>query len=96
MLALSRVIAEGARRRDESRGAHYKPAFPRRNDAEYLRTTLARYKGEGEVEFIRDFDYSCAGQTVHVTDWVDTTLVAPRERKYEQAGAASAAATGKK
>ncbi len=96
MLALSRVIAEGARRRDESRGAHYKPAFPRRNDAEYLRTTLARYKGEGEVEFIREFDYSCAGKPNHVTDSVDTSLVAPRERKYEQAGAASAAATGKK
>jgi succinate dehydrogenase / fumarate reductase flavoprotein subunit len=30
-----------------------------------------------------------------VTDQVDTSLVAPRERKYEQAGAASAAATGK-
>ena len=96
MLALSRVIAEGAKRRDESRGAHYKPSFPRRNDAEWLRTTLAKYKGEGEVEFIRAFDYSCAGQPVHVTDAVDTSLVAPRERKYEQAGAASATATGKK
>lgn len=96
MLALSRVIAEGARRRDESRGAHYKPAFPRRNDAEWLRTTLAKHDGPGKVRFIREFDYSCAGQPVHVTDAVDTSLVAPRERKYEQAGAASAAATGKK
>lgn len=96
MLALSRVIAEGAKRRDESRGAHYKPAFTRRNDADYLRTTLARHRGVGEVEFIREFDYSCAGQPVHVTDAVDTSLVTPRERKYEQAGAASAAATGKK
>jgi succinate dehydrogenase / fumarate reductase, flavoprotein subunit len=96
MLALSRVIAEGAKRRDESRGAHYKPAFPRRNDAEWLHTTLAKYKGEGEVEFIREFDYSCSGQAVHVTDAVDTSLVTPRERKYEQAGAASATATGKK
>jgi succinate dehydrogenase / fumarate reductase flavoprotein subunit len=96
MLALSRVIAEGAKRRDESRGAHYKPAFPRRNDAEGLRTTLAKYESVGEVKFIREFDYSCAGQSVHVTDAVDTSLVAPRERKYEQAGAASAAATGKK
>jgi len=96
MLALSRVIAEGAKRRDESRGAHYKPAFPRRNDAEWLHTTLAKYEGVGEVKFIREFDYSCAGQPVHVTDAVDTSLVTPRERKYEQAGAASAAATGKK
>lgn len=96
MVVLSRVIAEGAKRRDESRGAHYKPAFPRRNDAEWLHSTLARHRGEGQVEFIREFDYACAGQPVHVTDAVDTSLVTPRERKYEQAGAASAAATGKK
>ena len=94
MLALARVIAEGAKNRDESRGAHFKPAFPRRNDADWMRTTLATYGGEGSVKFIRQFDYSCAGQPVHVTDAVDTTLVTPRERKYEQAGAASAIATG--
>jgi succinate dehydrogenase/fumarate reductase flavoprotein subunit len=32
MLELARVIAQGARLRDESRGAHYKPDFPDRND----------------------------------------------------------------
>jgi succinate dehydrogenase / fumarate reductase flavoprotein subunit len=95
MLVLARVIAEGARRRDESRGAHYKPDFPQRNDAAWLRTTLARHAGRGSVEFIREFDTSCAGQGVHATDAVDTSLVAPRERRYEQAGAASAQATGK-
>jgi succinate dehydrogenase / fumarate reductase, flavoprotein subunit len=92
MLALSRAIAEGARRRDESRGAHYKPEFPKRDDSGWLRTTLARYRGAGEAtEFVRSFDYVCAGQTVHVTDAVDVSLVAPRERKYEAAGAASGA-----
>jgi len=95
MLVLARVIAEGARRRDESRGAHYKPEFPQRNDAEWQRTTLAQHAGKGEVSFIREFDYSCAGQRVHVTDAVDTSLVAPRERRYEQAGAASAQSKGK-
>ncbi|KYF89028.1 succinate dehydrogenase [Sorangium cellulosum] len=98
MLVLARVIAEGARRRDESRGAHYKPEFPVRNDAEWQRTTLARHEEKGSVRFIREFDYACAGRSVHVTDAVDTSLVAPRERKYDQAGAASAAsaqATGK-
>lgn len=84
MVVLARVIAEGARRRDESRGAHYKPASPRRDDAAWLRTTLARHGGPGTVQLIRGFDYSCAGQTVHVTDAVDTSLVAPRERRYEQ------------
>ncbi|MEJ7733466.1 MAG: succinate dehydrogenase flavoprotein subunit [Polyangiaceae bacterium] len=95
MLVLARVIAQGARNRDESRGAHYKPAFPKRNDADWQRSTLAKHEQKGAVKFIREFDYTCAGQPVHVTDAVDTSLVAPRERKYEQAGAASAAATGK-
>jgi succinate dehydrogenase / fumarate reductase flavoprotein subunit len=95
MLVLARVIAQGARNRDESRGAHYKPAFPKRNDADWLRTTLALHDGKGSVKYIRGFDYTLAGQPIHITDEVDTSLVAPRERKYEQAGAASAAATGK-
>jgi succinate dehydrogenase flavoprotein subunit len=95
MLALARVIAQGARNRDESRGAHYKPNFPKRDDPNWLRTTLARYKQGGGVEYVRSFDYECAGQTVHVTDEVDVSLVKPRERKYEQAGAASAVAKEK-
>lgn len=89
MIALARVIAKGARNRSESRGAHFKPDHDKRDDANWLRTTLARHAGDGEVEFIRSFDYACAGQTVHVTDEVDVSLVKPRERKYEQAGAAS-------
>lgn len=92
MLVLARVIATGAKNRDESRGAHYKPKFDKRNDAEWLRTTLAKHEQKGEVKFIREFDYATGG---HITDAVDTSLVTPRERKYEQAGAASAAATGK-
>jgi succinate dehydrogenase / fumarate reductase, flavoprotein subunit len=94
MLVIARVIAEGAKARDESRGAHFKPAFPTRDDERFLRTTLARFGGGGaggSVEFIRGFDYTCAGESVHVTDEVDISLVKPRERKYEQAGAASAA-----
>ena len=94
MLSLARVIAEGAKNRDESRGAHYKPAFPKRDDANFHRTTLARHKTFGQAEFIRSFDYVNAGKSVHVTDEVDVSLVAPRERKYEQAGAASAASKG--
>src|SRR5579871_5420037 len=95
MLILARVIAQGARNRDESRGAHYKPDFPKRDDAEWLRTTIALHGGAGSVNFVRELDYKIGGKTIHVTDAVDTSLVAPRERKYEQAGAASAAATGK-
>jgi succinate dehydrogenase / fumarate reductase flavoprotein subunit len=41
MLELSRVVVQGAILRDESRGAHYKPDFPERNDEKFLRTTKA-------------------------------------------------------
>jgi succinate dehydrogenase / fumarate reductase flavoprotein subunit len=95
MLVMARAICRGAFLRNESRGAHYKPEFPARNDAAWMRTTLARHEEKGAVRFVREFDYACAGQSIHVTDAVDTSLVTPRERKYEQAGAASAAATGK-
>jgi len=98
MLVLARVIAEGALARDESRGAHYKPAFKQRDDERWLRTTLALYeRGEGarsSVKFVRQLDATIAGKSVTITDAVDTTLVTPRARKYETAGAASAAATG--
>src|SRR6266850_2038061 len=43
MLELARVITLGAARRDESRGAHYKPAFPQRDDKNWLKTTRARW-----------------------------------------------------
>ena len=37
MLQLSRVVTLGAYNRNESRGAHYKPDFPDRNDEEFLK-----------------------------------------------------------
>ena len=105
MVVLARVIAQGARNRDESRGAHFKPEFPQRDDANWLRTTLAFHQAEGvgngngsathsTVKYVREFDYAMAGKPIHVTDAVDISLVKPRVRKYETAGAASAAATG--
>jgi len=94
MIVLARVIARGALARNESRGAHFKPEFPERNDAEFQRTTLALHRAGGEktnsqVEYVRELDYECAGQPVHVTDAVDVSLVKPRPRKYDTAGAAS-------
>ena len=44
MLQLSRVIAQGAALRDESRGAHYKPDFPDRDDKNFLKTTKAYFR----------------------------------------------------
>ena len=43
MLELSRTVVLGALLRDESRGAHYKPEFPDRNDERFLKTTKASF-----------------------------------------------------
>jgi succinate dehydrogenase / fumarate reductase flavoprotein subunit len=93
MLVLARVIAQGARNRDESRGAHFKPDFKARDDQNFLRTTMALYEegagGKSVVKYVRGLDYNLLGKTVRVTDDVDISLVKPRARKYETAGAAS-------
>ena len=47
MLELAHVITAGALARNESRGAHYKPEFPERDDANWLKTTLAAYTPDG-------------------------------------------------
>jgi len=67
MLELARVITLGALRRDESRGAHYKPDFPERNDPQWLKTTKATWSPGGPV-----FSY----------DPVDSSLLKPELRKY--------------
>jgi fumarate reductase flavoprotein subunit len=41
MLKLALCVAYGALQRTESRGAHFREDFPRRNDAEWLKRTLA-------------------------------------------------------
>ena len=67
MLELARVITLGALNRNESRGAHYKPDFPDRDDENWLKTTIAEYSGEGPV-----FSY----------EPVDIGLIPPRKRDY--------------
>jgi len=47
MLKLALTVAYGALVRTESRGAHFREDFPRRNDAEWLKRTLATWK-DGE------------------------------------------------
>jgi succinate dehydrogenase / fumarate reductase flavoprotein subunit len=92
MIVLARVIAQGARNRDESRGAHFKPEHPKRDDAAWLRSTLALHRPDGTksaVEFVRSFEYALHGKTIKITDDVDTSLVKPRARRYDTAGAAS-------
>ncbi len=67
MLILARVITLGAIPRNESRGAHYKPDFPERDDPNWLKTTRAKWVG-GEIKL----EY----------DPVDIALLPPRTRKY--------------
>ena len=72
MLQLSRVIAQGAALRDESRGAHYKPDFPDRDDKNWLKTTKAYFApdvDEPRFEF----------------EPVDISLIPPRARRYDMA-----------
>ena len=69
MLELARVITVGALNRNESRGAHYKPEFPDRDDENFLKTTIAEYSGEGPV-----FSF----------EPVDISLIKPRKRDYSK------------
>ena len=54
MLVLARVIAQGARNRDESRGAHFKPDFKRATTQNLLRTTMALYERRDERQERRE------------------------------------------
>ncbi len=69
MLQLARVITIGAYNRNESRGAHYKPEFPERNDEEFLKTTMAKFAG------------STVAPQFHYED-IDVSLIKPRKRDY--------------
>ncbi len=70
MLELARVVTLGALNRNESRGAHYKPDFPDRDDENFLKTTIAEYSGEGPT-----ISY----------EPVDISLIPPRKRDYSKA-----------
>ncbi|WP_152654785.1 succinate dehydrogenase flavoprotein subunit [Oceanobacillus sp. CFH 90083] len=69
MLQLARVITIGAYNRNESRGAHYKPEFPERNDEEWLKTTIAEYDAK-------------KNEPVFSYEEVDVSLIPPRKRDY--------------
>ncbi|MBM3194365.1 MAG: succinate dehydrogenase flavoprotein subunit, partial [Chlamydiae bacterium] len=58
MLEIALVIAKGALLRDESRGGHFKPEFPERDDAHFLKHTIASFEpSEDEPSIIfRDVD----------------------------------------
>jgi succinate dehydrogenase / fumarate reductase, flavoprotein subunit len=68
MIVLARVITLGALARNESRGAHYKPDFPERDDANWLKTTRAKW----------------VNNDIQLTyEPVDISLIKPRPRRYD-------------
>lgn len=67
MMELARVMTIGALLRNESRGAHYKPDFPDRDDEHFLKTTIAEYSPDGPQISYED---------------VDISLIQPRKRDY--------------
>lgn len=49
MLKVALCVAYGALLRSESRGAHFREDFPRRDDANWLKRTLASWSSEGDT-----------------------------------------------
>ncbi|MGA1267050.1 MAG: succinate dehydrogenase (quinone) flavoprotein subunit, partial [Phycisphaerales bacterium] len=69
MLLIADAIVEGSLARKESRGSHFRTDFPQRNDAEFLRTTVARFDP--------------VAHKVQISfEPVQTPLVQPRARTY--------------
>ena len=67
MLDLAEVVAFGAYAREESRGAHYRLDYPKRDDERWLKHTLAHFTPKGpKLDYI----------PVTITKWQ------PVERKY--------------
>jgi succinate dehydrogenase flavoprotein subunit len=67
LLDLAEIIVTGAMAREESRGAHSRRDFPKRDDVDWLKHTLAHYTPEGpRLDYI----------PVNITMWK------PVERKY--------------
>lgn len=71
MIHLAKIITKGALMRDESRGAHFKPAFPERDDEKFLKSTIATFNAETNNP---DITY----------EEVDVAEITPRKRDYSK------------
>lgn len=70
MIILARVICLAALNRNESRGAHYKPEFPERDDENFLKTTIS------------EFDPATNAPKISYIDF-DHSIIKPRPRRYD-------------
>jgi succinate dehydrogenase / fumarate reductase flavoprotein subunit len=68
MIALAEALAKGALERRESRGAHYRSDYTERDDANFMKTTVARCDANlrTSIEFVP----------------IDASLIAPTARTY--------------
>jgi succinate dehydrogenase / fumarate reductase flavoprotein subunit len=71
MLELALAMTKCALLRNESRGAHFKPEFPSRNDEQWLKTTIAQYSPEEPQVTYEE---------------VDIRHLQPQKRDYSDAG----------
>lgn len=69
MLDVAMVITKSALLRNESRGAHFKAEFPKRDDENWLKTTVAAYKADSDEP---EISYRP----------VDLRYIKPAERNY--------------
>jgi succinate dehydrogenase / fumarate reductase flavoprotein subunit len=69
MFELARVMVRGAIARKESRGVHLRPDYPERDDANWLKTSIAEWTPDGPR-----LSY----------EPVDVSLVTPRPRQYKK------------
>ncbi|MFO7173653.1 MAG: succinate dehydrogenase flavoprotein subunit [Bacillota bacterium] len=74
MLDMAEAITLGALLRNESRGAHYKPEFPNRDDENFLKHTMAHWTPDGPKITYKP---------------VDVSLIKPRPRRYDVAKTAT-------
>ena len=92
MLKLALCVAYGALERTESRGAHYRHDYPRRDDANWLRRTLARWAGPDDSLPMLDYEALDVMQMEMPPGWrgygpkdhIDHPQTVQRQREVEQ------------
>jgi succinate dehydrogenase / fumarate reductase flavoprotein subunit len=73
MLILAEALIEGGLERKESRGSHFRTDYPQRDDANFMKTTVAKFDPESSRPSISFEPY-------------DLPLVQPRARTYGKVG----------
>jgi fumarate reductase flavoprotein subunit len=90
MLKLALCVAYGALQRTESRGAHFREDFPRRNDAQWLKRTLATWKGDDTLPTlsyepldVKRMELPPGWRGYGAKDYVDHPDTAPRQAEVD-------------